>query len=292
MTCNGAAAIRQEDRRVEALYDGETALTAGTMKITASFRRNEALFDGLRVIVVETGKLECGLPGHDRFTIAGPALCLVWNRRSDEGEHIFAGGQTLHYTAVSLTPAFARVFSGDGPPGRGGRFLSDNPRIPALRIGRIPESIRGVCRQIEACPLKGAGRSLFLTGKALELTGIALESVDGGEAAGTEIGMADAERIRAAKDILDSKLSHPSTVAGLALAVGLNSRKLRDGFGRIYGMNPNAYLHQARMDAAYRLLSSGDHQIATIADRIGFTPAHFSVAFKKHFGISPKALKG
>ncbi|WP_319520671.1 AraC family transcriptional regulator [uncultured Martelella sp.] len=289
---NGAAAIEQEDRRVDALYDGQTALTAGTLKIASTFRRNEALFDGLRVIVVETGKLECGLPGHDRFTVAGPALCLVWNRRAEEGEHMFSGGQTLRYTAVSLTPTFAAHVSDGSAAHRAGSFLSDNPHIPALRISRIPESIRGVCSQIAACPLKGAGRSLFLTGKALELTGIALENTGDGETGATAISLADAERIRAAKDLLDSNLAHPPALAGLALAVGLNSRKLREGFSHIFGMSPNAYLHEARMDAAYRLLSSGNMQIATVAYRIGFTPAHFSVAFKKHFGVSPKALRG
>ena len=289
---NGATAIKQEDRRIEALYDGQAALTAGTLQIASSFRRSEALFDGLRVIVVETGMLECGLPGHDRFTVAGPALCLVWNRATEDGEHIFAGGQTVQYTAVSLKPSFAAHFSDEAAQCRAGRFLCDDPQIPALRIGRIPESIRSVCNQIAACPLKGVGRSLFLAGKALELSGIALESISDGEAGGAGISMADAERIRAAKDILDSNLAHPPALAGLALAVGLNSRKLREGFGRIYGMSPSAYLHEARMDAAYRLLSSGDFQIANVAYRIGLSPAHFSVAFRKHFGVSPKVLKG
>lgn len=42
---------------------------------------------------------------------------------------------------------------------------------------------------------------------------------------------------------------------------------------------------------AYRLLVEGDLSVSSVAYRVGYSPPHFSVAFRKCFGVSPKTLK-
>ena len=54
------------------------------------------------------------------------------------------------------------------------------------------------------------------------------------------------------------------------------------------------YLTQQRLDRAEMLLREGKHTIAEIAFLVGYgNIGHFSVAFKRRFGITPsQCLKG
>ena len=60
-------------------------------------------------------------------------------------------------------------------------------------------------------------------------------------------------------------------------------------FEEITGRTPLAYRNQIRMDHAAELILEENHTIEEIGDSLGFSsPAYFSAAFKKHFGLSPK----
>ena len=49
----------------------------------------------------------------------------------------------------------------------------------------------------------------------------------------------------------------------------------------------------ARKDKEAELLKGGKHTVAEIADMTGFsTQSHFSVVFKKQFGVTPSEFKG
>ncbi|WP_413535129.1 helix-turn-helix domain-containing protein [Rahnella inusitata] len=47
-----------------------------------------------------------------------------------------------------------------------------------------------------------------------------------------------------------------------------------------------------RLDTAWHMLNSGEVSVSTAAYHVGYTPAHFSVAFRKKLGVSPKSLRG
>jgi AraC-like DNA-binding protein len=56
----------------------------------------------------------------------------------------------------------------------------------------------------------------------------------------------------------------------------------------ITGISSGKFLRNLRMDQAARLLREGKVNIAQVADKVGYADkAHFSTAFKTHFGISP-----
>jgi len=55
---------------------------------------------------------------------------------------------------------------------------------------------------------------------------------------------------------------------------------------------PSLLLASKRMSHAAGLLLSSDVKVKQIAYELGFsTPFHFSAAFKRHYGCSPKALR-
>lgn len=59
------------------------------------------------------------------------------------------------------------------------------------------------------------------------------------------------------------------------------------------GKNPGVFFKTYKLNRAAELLLKGNLNISEIADVTGFsTPSHFSVSFKKHFGVSPKNYVG
>ncbi len=59
------------------------------------------------------------------------------------------------------------------------------------------------------------------------------------------------------------------------------------------GYSPNDFLRIYRLNKAAELILKGEYSINEISDLTGFSShSHFSNAFKKHFGVSPKNYKG
>lgn len=54
------------------------------------------------------------------------------------------------------------------------------------------------------------------------------------------------------------------------------------------GLNPNVFFKNYKLNRAAQLVLEGKHNVSEIADITGFsTLSHFSVSFKKHFGVNP-----
>ena len=59
------------------------------------------------------------------------------------------------------------------------------------------------------------------------------------------------------------------------------------------GETPSSFFRTYKLNRAAELLKSGSHTVAEIADMTGFsTQSHFSVVFKKQFGVTPTEYKG
>jgi AraC-like DNA-binding protein len=74
----------------------------------------------------------------------------------------------------------------------------------------------------------------------------------------------------------------------MAAEVGISRAQLHRKMKEITGISTGKFLRNIRMEQAARLLREGKINISQIADCVGYADnAHFSVAFKNHFGISP-----
>ncbi|WP_213978658.1 helix-turn-helix domain-containing protein, partial [Serratia marcescens] len=63
------------------------------------------------------------------------------------------------------------------------------------------------------------------------------------------------------------------------------------GFRQLFGASVFGLLQEHRLQTAWRLLSEQDLHVSTVAWQVGYTPAHFSVAFRKRFGVMPCDVK-
>lgn len=91
--------------------------------------------------------------------------------------------------------------------------------------------------------------------------------------------------MKAVNDRLDDSDFNVET---LAEDVGLSRAQLHRRMKDLTGVSVGEFIRNLRLQQAARLLKSDDISISQVTYAIGFsTPAHFTVAFKKYFGITP-----
>lgn len=105
------------------------------------------------------------------------------------------------------------------------------------------------------------------------------------------ISKKDVERLEKAKAMIEANYADALTIPKLGREVGLNRRKLTEGFREVFGSTVHDYIVEQRMAAAERLMANGE-AITEVAFKVGYSSHNsFSRAFKKYFGIPPGAHK-
>src|SRR5262249_752002 len=80
----------------------------------------------------------------------------------------------------------------------------------------------------------------------------------------------------------------PPTGGALAAACQMSPRHLMRAFRNETGQTLGAYIGQASMERAKRLLSETETPVAAVGSQVGFArPAAFSAAFRRHTGATP-----
>ena len=146
--------------------------------------------------------------------------------------------------------------------------------------------------QILNCPFTGVTKKLYLESKCLELIALKLEqlTIHNSPRSPEHILKADdIDRIHQARDILIDRVQHPPSLAELSRQVGLNDRKLKQGFHQVFGNTVFGYLHEYRMVTAMKSLAQGDTTVDRVIRSVGYASrSSFSRAFKQRFGASPR----
>lgn len=81
------------------------------------------------------------------------------------------------------------------------------------------------------------------------------------------------------------------TIEDLAVTLGVNKRKLQEGFKLHTGKTIHEYIIQLKMEAAKKMLRDPSRSVKSIALEVGYSETAFSVAYKKHFNQSPTAVR-
>lgn len=100
-------------------------------------------------------------------------------------------------------------------------------------------------------------------------------------------------RLLKVRDQIDADPAAPITLAALCTQTRMNRNKLHFGFKQQFGASIHEYQTELRMRTAWRLLETTDLPIAAIAERTGYEePTNFTAAFKKHFAVLPRQVRG
>lgn len=264
-------------------------LLSGTLRSDHADWFEEPLEKGVKLILIQSGELRCWIPGQPEQRMKGPSLCLIANDIDCTSRQIYAPHTPLTYTIVQLGP---EVMAGDSallpaellPDGGDPRMVSCAPT----------KALRALSAQIATCTLQGSARDFYLAGKALELAALSAHMLSTPRTSTTaqiRIHPSDVDRIYGARDLLLRDLQSPPSLEGLASQVGTNARKLSAGFQHVLGTSVFGFLTEARLQAAHQMLCDEEASVSTVAYRVGYSPAHFSVAFRKRFGISPSDIR-
>lgn len=90
--------------------------------------------------------------------------------------------------------------------------------------------------------------------------------------------------------VTKERLTDPDfNVEALASDVGISRVQLHRKVKEMMGITVGDFIRNLRLQQAARLLEQGDLNISQITYAVGLTnPTHFSAAFKRYFGVSPK----
>jgi AraC-like DNA-binding protein len=98
--------------------------------------------------------------------------------------------------------------------------------------------------------------------------------------------------VRRAMAFVHAHYAEPLRREQIASHVGVSADYLADCFRQELGITPTTYMHRYRIHQARELLMNSDLTIAAVALAVGFSEsAHFTRAFHREVGISPRAYR-
>lgn len=171
-------------------------------------------------------------------------------------------------------------------------FLSDeNSNKKYYDDTEIKPSVSLVLQQIINSNSNSSIRDLYVKGKVYELLSLHFQKEENtdGEYCPFLVDEQNVLKIRKAKEIIISRMAEPPSLQELAAEIGLNLKKLKEGFKQIYGDTVYSFLFDYKMEHSRKLLESNQFNVNEVGLQVGYsTASHFIAAFKKKFGTTPK----
>lgn len=158
----------------------------------------------------------------------------------------------------------------------------------------INNEMNQILYQIQNAHLMGQYRFAYTEAKILELLVLQLNCPHK-EACCLEKfckSSSDINKMHEARSFLLQNIENPPNICELSKKVGINEHKLKNGFKEVFNQTVYGYLFEHRMEIASQLLLDTDKTIFEIALDCGYEySSHFTTAFKRRFGVSPKAFR-
>ncbi len=171
-------------------------------------------------------------------------------------------------------------------------FLSnENKDKKYYSDGKISPSMAVVLHQIMNASFHKSIQNLYFKAKAYELLSLYFNKSEDAniEQCPFLVDEENVIKIRKAKDIVIARMAEPPSLNELSEEIGLNLKKLKEGFKQIYGDSVYSFLFDYKMEYARKMLESGLHNVNEVGLKVGYsTSSHFITAFKKKYGTTPK----
>ncbi|GAA6615164.1 helix-turn-helix transcriptional regulator [Scytonema sp. NUACC26] len=163
------------------------------------------------------------------------------------------------------------------------------------RYGMQTPAMQIAVQQIIQCPYQSIMKQMYFESKVWELVTLVVDreiKINQGYLTTTVLKPSEVDRIYHARETLLKHIHNPPSLIELARQVGLNERKLKQGFRKVFDTTVFGYLHDYRMEVAYNLLIERQMNVTEVARKVGYaSTTSFSNAFRKKFGVSPKSCQ-
>lgn len=91
---------------------------------------------------------------------------------------------------------------------------------------------------------------------------------------------------------IESRIAEPLRIRHLAQEAQMSPFHFSRMFKRSTGHSPHQFVTRHRMEKAKKLLAGSDLPIVAVASAVGYlTQAHFTSAFGRYAGVTPKAYR-
>ncbi len=207
------------------------------------------------------------------------------------------GPLTLRPASLRGVDLLAWSFSNACLPASFHGLLPSPDRAPAFGPAPLTPSMQTLVLALRGCPVVGALRPLWSTGKLIELLTLILppptapESNADGSPALPAPSRVIHPAIRAALDFMAARLSEPIGLPEIAAAAHSSPSHLSRLFTAELGHGPTQHLRRLRLDHAAALLRSGQANVTEAALAAGYASlGQFSRAFAEHQGRPPSAF--
>ncbi len=134
----------------------------------------------------------------------------------------------------------------------------------------------------------------FIQAKSIEILCLALSNISYQESQQqlAHVSEKDRQHIQKAKTLLQEQWKNPPNQEELVQILGIGKSSLKKVFKLINGCSITDYVLNIRMQNAQLLLSQGKLNVTQVAMEVGYEhSSNFASAFKRQFGISPKAYQ-
>ncbi len=260
----------------------------GEFLINQVLELDEVQEAGLKIVAIHQGAMQCQSSVGHNFKIHSPALILAGSQNRFLLNNQYSACQSLRYTAIQISPDWLEQQQLSLPDS----FY--HPKNTEIRHFAAPASILAIANQIFMHPTHSSLHQLYIGAKVTEMTALCLHHYlqhDDTPIKSIQLRQRDIDSLNEVKKILMQDIEQAPSLDFLARQLGMNTRKLTQGFRQLFGTSIYGWLQEYRLETAFQLLTTTDANISTIAYQMGYTPAHFSVAFRKRFNLSPSDVK-
>lgn len=218
----------------------------------------------------------------------------AWFNPSGTSYDIIMEPLDVHYLAIMIDPALFDLKENINLfPAPIRDRLNGNIKDLFFNLCSITPAMQLSIDQILNCQYTGIMRKMFMEAKALELMTLQLEIIDSRESSAKKksnlIHPIDIKGTEYVQKILTRKMDSPPNLEELARSVGMSSSKLNRCFRKKYGMTVFQYLRYTRMETARELIIRRGISVTEASGLVGYNSlSHFSQAYKKQFGVSPR----
>jgi AraC family transcriptional activator of pyochelin receptor len=275
------------------LLSGALVVSAGVQSFDQPKRVNATLPAGVKIVLLLSGRLQIAVGEGAGREICGPAALVIRSPNGAPRDQVFAADVPVRYVIVQMQEGLVSAEMAQAMAASFEATRASADQDAFLMSCSAGHALQALSAQIMNCPIRGAERELYLGGKAMQLAALAISSCLSQASApqALQLSSRDFDRIRQARELLIEAMQQPPSLEGLAQQVGLNVRKLNDGFRRVYGATVFGFLQEYRLEQAYKLIASGEMSVSEAAYHVGYGAAHFATIFRKRFGISPSSLR-
>ena len=221
-------------------------------------------------------------------THAVPAQALLFRPSGRCAAYSIKAGERFHSAGYNLDVGRVRHLFEDDVPKALSPLLAPGIAVSRVLAMRAARHMRTLARSLFDCDFNGPLKILLIEGVVLQLLAVQSAAVARPLSRGARAFSArERKRIGEARDRLLADMRRPPTLGELALAVGLNEKRLNAGFRALFGATVFEVLRNERLDHARIAIAEGA-RLQDVALRVGYNhPNNFSRAFAARYGAPP-----